>query len=146
MSTACQRLKSPQSLSNTSAHPTIVTLVNIMVMNGWLTSFSFHVNRTSHSWDKALSNSDLKLQGQGHECGQRARSYAQPSVLLIRFLFISYQSDQQFLRYSYFKIDLETSKVKAMREVKGQGCILYPVSNRCTSYQFPIEFLQNLIR
>ena len=41
MSTARRRLKSPQSLSGTSAHPTMVTLVNIMVMNGWLTSFSF---------------------------------------------------------------------------------------------------------
>ena len=58
---ARQRLKSPQSLSGTSAHPTMVTLVNIMVMNGWLTSFSFHVNRPSHSWDKAISDSDLEI-------------------------------------------------------------------------------------
>ena len=34
MSMARRRLKSPQSLCGTSAHPTIVTLVNIMVMNG----------------------------------------------------------------------------------------------------------------
>ena len=45
MSTACQRLKSPKSLSGTSAHPTMVTLVNMMVMNGLLPSFLFHVNR-----------------------------------------------------------------------------------------------------
>ena len=61
MSTAYQRLKSPQSLSGTSAHPTMVTLVNIMVMNGWLTSFLFHVNQPSHSWDKAISDSDLDI-------------------------------------------------------------------------------------
>ena len=61
MSTARQRLKSPQSLSGTSAHPTMVTLVNIMVMNGWLTSFLFHVNRLSHSWKKAISDSDLQF-------------------------------------------------------------------------------------
>ena len=61
MSTACRRLKSPQSLSGTSAHPTMVKLVNIMVMNGWLTSFWFHVNRQSHSWDKAISDSDLEI-------------------------------------------------------------------------------------
>ena len=61
MSTARRRLKSPQSLSSTSAHPTTVTLVNIMVMNGWLTSFLFHVNRLSHSWDKAISGSDLEI-------------------------------------------------------------------------------------
>ena len=46
----------------------------------------------------------LKLQGQGHGCGQRAKSYSQPSILLIRFPFISHQSDQQFLRYKYFDI------------------------------------------
>ena len=61
MSTAQRRLKSPRSLSGTSAHPTMVTLVNIMVMNGWLTSFSFHVNRPSNSWDKAISDSDLAI-------------------------------------------------------------------------------------
>ena len=61
MLTACRRLKSPQSLSGTSAHPTMVTLVNIMVMNGWLTSFSFQVNRPSHPWDKGISDSDLQI-------------------------------------------------------------------------------------
>ena len=60
MSTACRRLKSPQSLSGTSAHLTMVTQVNIMVMNGWLTSFSFIVNRLPYSWDKATSDSDLE--------------------------------------------------------------------------------------
>ena len=60
MSTARRRLKSPQSLSSKSAQRTMVTLVNIMVMNGWFTSFSFHVNRPSLSWDKAISNSDLE--------------------------------------------------------------------------------------
>ena len=61
MSTARRRLKSPQSLSSTSAHSTMVTLVNIMVMNGWLTSFSFHVNRPSQYWDKVISDSDLEI-------------------------------------------------------------------------------------
>ena len=57
---ARRRLKSPRSLSSTSAHPTMVTLINIMVMNGWLTSFSFLVNRPPHSWDIATSDSDLE--------------------------------------------------------------------------------------
>ena len=60
MSTARWRLKSPRSLSGTSAHATTVTEVNIMVMNGWLTSFSFIVNRLPHSWDKTISDSDLE--------------------------------------------------------------------------------------
>ena len=49
-----------RSLSGTSAHPTMVTQVNSMVMNGWLTSFSFIANRPPHSWDKAISDSDLE--------------------------------------------------------------------------------------
>ena len=52
MSTVCRRQESPRLLSGTSAHPTMVTLVNII--NGWLTSFSFHVNRPSNSWDKDI--------------------------------------------------------------------------------------------
>ena len=105
MSTARRRLKSPRSLSSTSAHPTMVTLVNIMVMNGWLTSFSFHVHRPLHSWDIAISNSDLET--------PRSRSWVWSRSNVIQsaqyhinfhFLFISHQSDQQFLRYSYFDI------------------------------------------
>ena len=60
MSTARRRLKSPRSLSGTSAHPSMVTLVNIVVMNGRLTSFSFHVNQPPYSWYKAISDSDLE--------------------------------------------------------------------------------------
>ena len=84
MSTARRRLKSPRSLSGTSAHPTMVTQVNIMVMNGWLTSFSFIVKRPSHSWDKIklFETLTLKPQGQGHGCGQKARSYNRPSIIL----------------------------------------------------------------
>ena len=63
----------------------------------------FHVNRPSHSI-RLFHTLTLKLQGQGHVCGQRTRSYSRPSILLICFFFISHQSDQQFLRYSYFVI------------------------------------------
>ena len=104
MSTACRRLKSPQSLSGTSAHPTMVILVNIMVMNGWLASFSFHVIGHPIPEIKLFQTLTLKPQGQVHRCGQRARSSSQPSITLTHFLFISHQSDQQFLRYSYFEI------------------------------------------
>ena len=60
MSTARRHLKSPRSLSGTSAHLTMVTQVNIMVVNGWLTSFLFIVNRLPHSWDKAISDCALE--------------------------------------------------------------------------------------
>ena len=93
MSTACRRLKSPQSLSGSSAHPTMATLVNIMVMNGWLTSFSFHVNRPSHSWDKAISDSDLEISTPGSRSwvwskGKVIHS-AQYHIKSLRFKFTS---------------------------------------------------------
>ena len=44
MSMAHWHMKSLRSLSGISAHPTMVTLGNIKVMNAWLVSFSFHVN------------------------------------------------------------------------------------------------------
>ena len=98
MSMARQRLKSLRSLSGTSAHLTMVTQVNIMVMNGWLTSFWFIINRPPHSEIKLFQTLTLTLQGQGHGCGQRARSYNRPSIISTHFLFISHQSDQQFRR------------------------------------------------
>ena len=65
MSTARRRLKSPQSISGASAHPTMVMLVYIMVMDGWLTSFSFYVNWPSHSWYIAILDFDLEISTPG---------------------------------------------------------------------------------
>ena len=47
------------------------------------------------------------------------------------------QSAARFLES--LKFDLEKSKVKVMGEVKGQGHIVYPVSNQCTSFLFNIN-------
>ena len=98
-----KRLKYPRSLPGTSAHPTMVTLVNIMVMHGWLTSFLFHVNRQSYSWVKAISNSDLET--------SRSRLWVwskdtvmQSAQYPIYSLPFHFTSDQQYLRYSYFEI------------------------------------------
>ena len=81
ISTARQRLKSPQSLSSTSTHPTMVT--------HRLRSWSTQIN-SNHFCSISISPSipqirlfqilTLKLQGQGHGCGQRARPYRQPSI------------------------------------------------------------------
>ena len=51
-----------------------------------------------------FQNLTSKLHGQGHGCDQRSKSYSQPSILSLHFLFISHKSDQHFLRYSYFEI------------------------------------------
>ena len=81
------------SLSRASTHPTMV-----------MVRVSFHIHRPSHSWNKAISNLTLKIQGQGHGYGQRARLHSQPSIQQTCFHFLSHQSDQQFLRNNYFKI------------------------------------------
>ena len=139
MSMARRRLNSPRSLSGTTAHPTMVTQVSIMVMNGWLTSFSFIVNRPPHSWDKAISDSDLET--------PRSRSWvwskskviqsAQYHIKSLPFHFTSIRPT--ILERAISKFYLETSKVKVMSEVKGQCHILYPVSNQCTSFSFYIN-------
>ena len=137
MSTARRRLKSPRSLSGTSALLTMVTQVNIMVKNGRLTAFLFIVNRPPHSWDKAISDSDLET--------PRSRSWVWSKGKVIQ----SAQYHINSLPFNFTPIrptipkielfDLETSKVKVMSEVKGQGQILYPVSNQCTSLLFHIN-------
>ena len=97
------RLKSPRLLFGTPAHPTMVTRVNIMVMNEWPTYFSFLVNWPSHSWDKAILACDLET--------PRSRSWvwSKGKVIwsaqnLINSVPFHFTSDQQFLRYSYFEI------------------------------------------
>ena len=119
VSTARRRLKSPRSLFGTPAQPAMVTQVNITVMNGWLASFSFIVNRLPHSWDKAISDSKVKVmgvvKGQGHTIGP-------VSYQLTSFSFNINQTNNSADR-AISKFDLETSKVKVMREVKGQGHI-----------------------
>ena len=141
MSTASRRLKSPQSLSSTSAHPTMVTLVNIMVMNEWLTYSSFHVNRHSHSWDKAIPDFDLEISTPGSRSWVWSKGkviqLAQYHLNPFHFRFTSIRPTIPDRAIS--KFDLETSKVKVMSEVKGQGHILYPASNRYTSFWFYIN-------
>ena len=122
--TTRRHLKSLWSLSGTSAHPTMVTLVNIMIMIGCLRSFSFHINQPPHYWDKAISDS-LKLQGQGLGCGQRARSYNQPSIISTHFLFISHQKDRAT---SKFDLRHPRSRSWVRSKVKVIYCTQYPTN------------------
>ena len=120
----------------------MVTLVNIMVMNGWLTSFSFHVNRPFHSSDKAISDFDLEISTPGSRSWVWSKGkviqLAQYHINSLCFSFHINQTNNSWDR-AISKFDLETSKVKVMSEVKGQGHILYLVSNRCTSFLFHIN-------
>ena len=91
--------------SSTSNHPTMVTQKSILWswMDDW---HSFHYMSISCPIPdiRLFQTLTLKLEGQGHGCGQSIRSYGQPSILSTHSLFFSHQSDQQFLRYSYFEI------------------------------------------
>ena len=133
MSTARRRLKSPQSLSGTSAHPTMVTLVNIMVMNGWLTTFSFHVNRPSHSWDKAISGFDLEISTPGSRSwvwskGKVIQS-AQYHINSLRFHFTSIRPtipEIELFRNLTLKHPRSMSWVRS--KVKITCCTQYPTN------------------
>ena len=147
MSTARRRLKSPQSLSGTSAHPTMVTLVNIMVMNGWLRSFSFHVNRPSHSWDKAISDSDLEISTPGSRSwvwskGKVIQS-AQYHTNSLHFHFTSIRPtipEIELFRNLTFKHPRSRSWVRSKVNVK--YCTQYPTKALFISHQSDQPFLR----
>ena len=140
MSTARQPLKSPQSISGTSTTPPWLTIGS----ESWswiIDSHPFHSMSISPLIPqiRLFQTLTLKLQGQGHGCGLRARPYSRPSISLICFLFVPHRSDNNSWNTAILKFDLEKSKVKVMGEVKGQARIVHPVSNRCTSFSFHIN-------
>ena len=98
-------------------------------------------NRTFPSWDKAISDSDLETPKSRSWMWSKGKSYSQPSILLTRFLFISHQSDQQFLRYSYFEIWPWYTQGQGHewgKKVKVTYCTQYPTG--CTSFSFHINW------
>ena len=97
--------------------------VTVMVRNDRLISLLFHVIPPPpvHVHKIRLFQTltlNLKLQGQVHRCGQRAQPYHWPSIYLIWFSFVSYQSDNNSWVTATSKFDLEKSKVKFVGEVK----------------------------
>ena len=126
-------------LQNTPTSEVNLVTMQYIVMNGWFTSFSFHVNRPPHSWDKAISDFELET--------PRSRSWmwskgkviqsAQYHINSLPFHFTSIIPSIPDTAIS--KFDLETSKFKVTCEVKGQCHILYLVSNQCTSVSFHIN-------
>ena len=77
-----------------------------------LTSLSFHVNRSSHSWYDFFQHLTLKIEGQGHGWGQCWKSQSGCNMLSTRIPFVQCQSVLPFLRYTIFKIWPWKSKVK----------------------------------
>ena len=92
-------------------------MVMIMVMNDLLPPPLCNVNQPSHSEIQPFQNLTMKIHGQGHLCGQWSKfkgqgygqvethwSHLRPGVQLICLLFVSWQSDHFWLRYSKFYI------------------------------------------
>ena len=135
-STTCPQLKSPWSISGRSIH---LGHQMVMVMNDLLLPTLFNVNRPSHSEIQLFQNSNLvkgmcvvkcqghiwppKFKGQGHGQGQTHWSHLRSEVQSICSLFVSWQPDHFWLRYSKFHIWSWKFKVKVMAKVKSDGQI-----------------------
>ena len=130
MSTARRRLK---SLSVTSAHPTMVTLVNVMVMNGWLTPFSFHDNRPSHFWDEALSDSDLETPR------SRSRVWSKGQVIqMAQYLIDSFPFHFTSIRATFPEIQLFRNLT--LKHPRSRSWVRSKVSGTCHT-QYPTTVL-----
>ena len=78
----------------------------------------------------------LKIQGQGHGQGQTWWSHMSPRVQSICLLFVSWQWDHFWLRYSKFYIWPWKFKVKVMAKVKPDGHIWTLEFNRYVCFLF----------
>ena len=107
-------------------------------------SLSLQVNLPSHSWDKAILNFDLENSRSSLGWWSKVKitkltlkkvtGLAQYPIDSLHFGFTSIRST--IPEKELFQI----FKVKAMCEVKEQGHIVDPVSNRSTSFSFHVEF------
>ena len=109
-------------------------------MSYWVTSPSFHDNRSSHSWDTAFSKFDLenpkvKLKAQDHIVGPT--SY-QLTSLFSMFIDPPIPEIQLFKNLTV-KIWRLKSKVKVMGEVKVQSHKVCPISYRFISLFFHVN-------
>ena len=85
--------------------------------------FLFHGNRTIFGWD--IANSIFDLENSRSRSWQRSNRWSHLShrVQLICLLFVPWQSDHFWLRYSKFYIWPWKCKVKVMAKVKPDGHI-----------------------
>ena len=79
----------------------------------------------------------LKTQGQGHSQGQIWWSHLRPRVQSMCLLFILWQSDHFWQRYSQFHIWPWKFRIKVMSKVKPNGHIWGLEINRYVCFSFP---------
>ena len=110
-STARRQLKSPRSLFGRSLHLTLVTK--------WSRSHVTLKIQISRSWPRSNPLSNLR-----------------PRVQIDMFVFVLWQSDHFWLRYSKFHIWPWKFKVKVMAKVKPDGPIRSLEFSRCVCFSF----------
>ena len=86
-----------------------------------------------------FQNLTLKIQGQGHGCGERWKSQSGSNILSTHIPFVPCQSALPFSRCSIFKIWPWKSRVKVMREVTVQSHNVGLASYRLTSLSFHVN-------
>ena len=125
---------------------------NMGITSYRLTSFSFHVNRPSHSWDTAFSNFDLKNQGSRSWVWSQFKSHWWSNILSTHILFVPCQWGIPFLSYDFLKVWPWKSRVKVIGEVTVQshnvGLASYRLTSLCSMSTGPpipeIQHFQNL--
>ena len=104
-----------------------------------LTSFSFHVNRSSHSWETSFSKFDLENPRSRSWVRGKLKSQYGSNILSTHIPFIPCQSAIPFLRYDFFKIWPWKSKVKVRVEVKVGSHKVGITSYWLTSFSFHVN-------
>ena len=153
-STARRQLKSPRSLSGRSIHLTLVTKWSWSWMTNChpLCKMSIGPPILRYSYFKIWPRRSMvkvmcvvkgqghvwptKFKGEGYGQGQTHWSHLRPGVQSICLLFVSWQSDHFWLRYSKFHIWPWKFKVKVMAKVKPDGHIWALEFNRYVCFSF----------
>ena len=122
VSTARRHLKSPRSLSCTSAHPTMFTQRS----RSWywmIDSHPFCSMSIGPSIPEIRLFQTLTLEIPRWRSWVRSwsRSYSWPSIQPMHFLFVSHQPDQPFLRYANRVFDFEKNTSKVKKKGKSEG-------------------------
>ena len=112
---------------------------NVSITFYRLTSFSFHVNRPSHSWDTTFSNFDLENPRSRSWVRGKLKSQYGSNILSTHIPFIPCQSAIPFLIYNFFEIWPWKSKVKVRVEVKVGSHKVGVTSYQLTSFSFHVN-------
>ena len=111
----------------------------------WLTSLCSMSNGHPIPEIQLFQNFTLKIQGQGHGCGQSWKSQSGCNILSTHIPFVPCQSALPYLRYSIFKIWPWKSKVKVMGGVNVESHNMGPTDSNILPTHIPIVPCQSAI-